>query len=151
MIGSDDQHRDALTPESEGDVTLATGLAGQSDTLHERVSQLTTALLATTREALKDSEGRTARRERILTTTLSCISDFAYIYDREGRFLFVNQPLLDLWGIPLAAAVGRNFFDLGYPTELAAQLQRQIEDVFTTRQVIVGETPYTSPTGQNGF
>ena len=31
--------------------------------------------------------------------TLSSISDFAYIFDREGRFVFVNQALLDLWGL----------------------------------------------------
>jgi PAS domain S-box-containing protein len=47
-------------------------------------------------EALAELSRRTERRERILTTTLSYISDFAYTYDRDGRFLFVNQPLLDL-------------------------------------------------------
>ncbi|MEO8259266.1 MAG: PAS domain S-box protein [Acidobacteriota bacterium] len=102
-------------------------------------------------EALAELSERTERRERILTTTLSCISDFAYIYDREGRFLFVNRPLLTLWGISLEQAVGKNFFDLGYPPELAAQLQREIQEVFETRQVVTGETPYTSPAGQNGF
>ena len=78
-------------------------------------------------EALAELSRRTERRERILTTTLSSISDFAYIYDRDGRFLFVNQPLLDLWGITLEEAVGKNFFDLGYPDDLAEQLQRQIQ------------------------
>ena len=66
-------------------------------------------------EALAELSRRTERRERILTSTLSFISDFAYIYDRDGRFLFVNQPLLDLWGVTLEDAVGKNFFDLGYP------------------------------------
>jgi PAS domain-containing protein len=47
-------------------------------------------------EALAELSRRTERRERILTSTLSFISDFAYIYARDGRFLFVNQPLLDL-------------------------------------------------------
>ena len=78
-------------------------------------------------EALAELSRRTERRERILTSTLSSISDFAYIYDRDGRFLFVNQPLLDLWGITLEDAVGKNFFDLGYPHDLAEQLQRQIQ------------------------
>jgi diguanylate cyclase len=48
------------------------------------------------------------RRERMLTTTLSSISDFAYVFDREGRFVYVNQPLLDLWGITLEEAAGKN-------------------------------------------
>ena len=42
--------------------------------------------------------------------TLSYISDFAYIFDRSGRFLYINKPLLDLWGLTLAEAVGKNFF-----------------------------------------
>ena len=102
-------------------------------------------------EALAELSRRTERRERILTSTLSYISDFAYIYDRDGRFLFVNQPLLDLWGITLEDAVGKNFFDLGYPHDLAEQLQRQVREVFETKTGLTGETPYTSPTGVDGY
>ena len=101
-------------------------------------------------EELAELSRRTQRRERILTTTLSSISDFAYIYDREGRFLFANQPLLNLLGITLEQAVGRNFFDLGYPEALAEQLQRQVQEVFETKTGLTDETPYTSPAGLNG-
>ena len=65
-------------------------------------------------------------QSRLLATTLSTITDFAYTFDRDGRFVYVNQALLDLWGLKLEDAVGRNFFDLKYPDELAARLQRQI-------------------------
>jgi PAS domain S-box-containing protein len=102
-------------------------------------------------EALAELSRRTERRERILTTTLSFITDFAYTYDRDGRFLFVNQPLLDLWGRTLEEAVGKNFFDLGYPRDLAEQLQRQVREVFETKKGLTGETPYTSPTGIEGY
>jgi PAS domain S-box-containing protein len=102
-------------------------------------------------QALEEMSQRTARRERILTSTLSYISDFAYTYDRDGRFLFVNQPLLDLWGITLENAVGKNFFDLGYPHDLAERLQQQIQQVFDTKTGLSGETPYTSPAGSDGY
>ena len=102
-------------------------------------------------EALAELSRRTERRERILTSTLSFIRDFAYIYDRDGRFLFVNQPLLDLWGITLEDAVGKDFFDLGYPRDLAVRLQWEIQEVFETRAPLTGETPYTSPTGVPGY
>jgi hypothetical protein len=46
--------------------------------------------------------------------------------------------------------VGKNYFDLGYPDELAAQLQRQVQEVFDTGKAVTGETPYTSPTGTDG-
>ncbi|MES2638200.1 MAG: PAS domain-containing protein [Myxococcota bacterium] len=81
---------------------------------------------------------------------LSWISDFAYTFDLEGRFTFANKALLDLWGLPLEQAIGKNFFDLGYPPELAERLQREIQHVIHTRERVVGETPYTSPAGEPG-
>ncbi len=92
----------------------------------------------------------TERRERILTAALSCVSDFAYIYDRNCRFLFANQPLLNLWGITLEQAVGKNFLDLGYPAELAQKLNRQVQEVLDEGKPVTGDTPYTSPTGLHG-
>ncbi|MEO7793903.1 MAG: PAS domain-containing protein, partial [Thermoanaerobaculia bacterium] len=101
--------------------------------------------------AFQELTQRTERRERLLSATLSSTSDFAYIFDREGRFLFANQPLLTLWGIPLEQAVGRNFLDLGYPPALAEKLQRQVQAVFETGKSVTDETPYTSPSGHLGF
>jgi PAS domain S-box-containing protein len=99
----------------------------------------------------RDMAERFAEQSRRFDTTLSAITDFAYIFDRDGRFLYVNKALLDLWGLPLDQAVGRNFYDLKYPDELAAKLQRQIQQVIDTRQGLKDETPYTSPTGAGGF
>jgi len=90
-------------------------------------------------------------QSRLLDTTLSTITDFAYTFDRDGRFVYVNQALLDLWGLKLEDAVGKNFFDLKYPDELAARLQRQIQQVIETRTGLTDETPYTSPTGAGGY
>jgi PAS domain S-box-containing protein len=86
-----------------------------------------------------------------LEATLSSISDFAYSFDRDGRFTYVNKALLDLWGLTLNQALGKDFFDLQYPPDLAAKLQRQIQQVFHTRQALSDETPYVSPTGVTGY
>jgi PAS domain S-box-containing protein len=88
---------------------------------------------------------------RLFDQLLSSITDFAYTFDLDGRFTFINKPLLDLWGLRLDEAVGKNFFDLKYPDDLAAKLQRQIQQVIETRQRVVGETPYTSLTGAGGY
>jgi diguanylate cyclase (GGDEF)-like protein/PAS domain S-box-containing protein len=88
---------------------------------------------------------------RLLDQMLSSSADFAYAFDREGRFLYVNQPLLNLWGLTLEEAVGKNFFDLKYSDELATRLQRQIQEVFATGEQIADETQYTSPTGASGY
>jgi PAS domain S-box-containing protein len=94
---------------------------------------------------------RLAEQSRIFDTALSSIPDFAYIFDRNGRFIYVNRALLDLWGLRLEDAVGKNFFDLQYPDELAAKLQRQIQQVIETGQGLADEIPYTSPTGAGGY
>jgi PAS domain S-box-containing protein len=101
--------------------------------------------------ARNESRAQLERQSRILETVLSSINDFAYTFDRDGCFLFVNKPLLDLWGLKLEDAVGKNFFDLKYPDALAAKLQAQIQQVFDTRRSLSDETPYTSPTGEGGF
>ena len=98
-------------------------------------------------EALRDLE----RQSRIFNTTLSSIADFAYIFDRDGRFVYSNQPLLDLLGITLETITGKNFFDLNYPEDSAARLQNQIQKVFETGEIVRDEMPFTSPTGAGGF
>jgi PAS domain S-box-containing protein len=77
---------------------------------------------------------RTARREQMLTTMLSSISDLVYIFDREGRILFANQPLLDLWGLQLEDAIGKNHLEMGYPDKVSAELKGYISRVFDTRK-----------------
>ena len=101
-------------------------------------------------QELEELSRRTERRERLLNTALASMSDFAQIYDQAGRLLFVNQPLLDLWGLTLEEVVGKNFVDLGYPQELAEKLQRELQGVFATRQKLTAETSYTSPAGVIG-
>jgi PAS domain S-box-containing protein len=98
-------------------------------------------------------EGQEVNHQQAVTfdTTLSTITDFAYIFDREGRFRYVNKALLDLWGLKLEEALGKNFFDLKYPDDLAERLQRQIQQVIDTREGLKDETPYTSPTGVAGY
>ncbi|MBA3239666.1 MAG: PAS domain S-box protein, partial [Acidobacteria bacterium] len=82
---------------------------------------------------------------------LSSIADFVYIFDHDGRFVYANKALLHLWGLELKDVVGKNFSDLRYPEELAAKLDRQIQQVFETKQPLSDKTPYTSPTGVSGF
>ncbi len=83
----------------------------------------------------------------LFDSVLSHTPDFTYIFSREGRFVYVNRALLSLWQKPLADAVGRNFFDLGYPVELAARLQDQIQEVVSRHAVVRDQTPFTGPDG----
>jgi PAS domain S-box-containing protein len=102
------------------------------------------------REVLELSR-RLAEQTAFLDTTLSHINDFAYIFDRDGRFVFVNQALLNLWGLKLEEAVGKNFFELKYPAELATRLHQEIQQVVDTGKGITNQTPYTSTSGHEGY
>lgn len=88
------------------------------------------------------------RQRRLFDTALSNSPDSIYLFDLGGRFTYVNRPLLSLWQKPLEAAVGRDFFDLGYPPEVAEKLQGQIQEVIATRQSVRDETLFTGPTGE---
>jgi PAS domain S-box-containing protein len=92
-----------------------------------------------------------AQQARVFDGVLSSLLDFVYVFDRRGRFTYVNQALLGLWGLRLEDAVGKDFFDLGYPPALAQRLQDQIEHVFRTGEVVRDETEYVSPAGHRGF
>ncbi len=94
---------------------------------------------------------RQQQKWRVLDMMLSSFADFAYAFDREGRFLYANRPLLNLWGLTLEEVVGKNFSELPYPKELAAQLERQVQEVFVTGEQISDETEYTSPAGVTGY
>ncbi len=84
-------------------------------------------------------------------TVMKSVSDFIYHFDREGRFTYINQPLLDLWQKTHAETVGRNFHELGYPPELAKKLEGQIRRVIETRRPLKDETPYTSAIGERQY
>ena len=88
---------------------------------------------------------------RKFDVVMSAVPDFIYTFDLSGRFTYVNQPLLDLWQKSLAEAVGRNFVELDYPLELAERLERQIQEVITSRQLLKDETPYTSTFGTRAY
>ena len=81
-------------------------------------------------------------------TALSNTPDFTYTFDLAGRFTYVNRALLALLQKSLEEARGRNFFELGYPAELAARLQDQIQQVIRTKQAVRDQTPFTGPTGE---
>jgi PAS domain S-box-containing protein len=98
--------------------------------------------------ARKEAEARLLRQWRTFDTALSNTPDFTYIFDLAGRFTYINHALLSLWQRSLEDAVGKNFFELEYPPELAGHLQRQIQQVIDTKEAVRDQTPFTGPTGE---
>lgn len=90
-------------------------------------------------------------REYRFATILRAVPDFIYEFDLEGRFTYVNPSLLALWELTAEDAIGKNFHQLDYTPELAAKLQRQIQEVIETGRSLQDETPYTSHLGERMY
>lgn len=98
--------------------------------------------------ARKNAEAHLLQQWHTFDVALSNTPDFTYIFDLQGRFTYANRALLALWQRSLEESVGKNFFDLGYPPELADRLQRQIQAVIETKDPLRDNTPFTGPTGE---
>jgi PAS domain S-box-containing protein len=101
-------------------------------------------------EDQKQAEAEVRKQWHTFDTALSHTPDFTYIFDLEGRFTYINRALLSLWQKSFEEARGKNFFELEYPDELAARLQRQIQEVIDTKKPVRDHTPFTGPTGETG-
>jgi PAS domain S-box-containing protein len=101
-------------------------------------------------EDQKQADANLHQQWHTFDTALSHTPDFTYIFDLQGRFTYVNRALLTLWQKSLEEALGKNFFDLGYPPELAGRLQKQIQQVIDTQQPVRDQTPFTGPSGDTG-
>ena len=102
---------------------------------------------AALRESRTDLEGQLRKFDAIV----AAIPDFIYTFDLAGRFTYVSPALLNLLQKTSDEALGKNFFELDYPTDLATRLQQQIQQVIATRQPLRDETPYTSAIGMRAY
>lgn len=91
------------------------------------------------------------RLRRMYATALSNTADFVYLFDLDGRFTYVNQSLLNLLQKELTDVVGKDFFELDYPSDLAAKLHAQIKQVIASGLTLRDETNYTSPLGTESY
>jgi PAS domain S-box-containing protein len=102
-------------------------------------------------ESLRKEAEQRAAQAKLFDTALSAIDDFAYTFDRTGRFTYANKPLVDLLGLEPHEVVGKTFPELPYPPDLGARLQSELEEVVATGHQVKGETYYRSPTGIEGW
>ena len=102
-------------------------------------------------ESLRTEAEQRAAQAKLFDTALSAIDDFAYTFDRAGRFTYANKPLVDLLGLEPHEVVGKTFPQLPYPPELAARLQSELEEVVATGRQVKRDTYYRSPTGVEGW
>jgi PAS domain S-box-containing protein len=122
----------------------------QFDREDERVLTNLSHFAAAAYRSIQATELR-SRQERTFETVLSSIVDIIYVFDRNVRFTFANQALLDLWKLKSEDVIGKTLYELHYPPERAAQIHEKIEAVFATGQQLRDEAPYTRVEGETSY
>jgi PAS domain S-box-containing protein len=97
------------------------------------------------REELQETTARHEQHMRLFDGVASTTPDFAYVFDPQGRFLYANRRLLEVWGMKLADAVGKTCRELGYEQWHHDMHMREIKEVIDTKQSIKGEVPFKAP------
>ncbi len=72
-------------------------------------------------------------RALLLDTLLSNIEAYVYVKDHEGRYLYVNQQVIDLYGRPPSEIIGRDDHEIHAPAVASRLVQ-------TDQQVLSGRT-----------
>ncbi len=98
-------------------------------------------------QALRQWAKRFEGQSRLFDQIAASTPDFFYVFDLQGRFLYANRRLLEVWGRSFQDAVGKNLYELGYPQWHADMHMREIAQVIETRQPIRGEVPFTGGSG----
>jgi PAS domain S-box-containing protein len=108
-------------------------------------------LVGTIRDATAEREAeaslRAARDEserwrQLYETVTATTPDLIYIFDRNYRFTYANEALLQMWGQTWDEAIGKGLLDLGYEPWHAEMHEREIDQVIATKRPIRGEVSF---------
>jgi PAS domain S-box-containing protein len=99
---------------------------------------------------LRDMSLQLELQHRLFEQIASTTPDFIYVFDLNGRFLYANRRLLEVWGTTFERAVGKSLIELGYPQWHADMHMKELRQVIDTRQPIKGEVPFTGGSGISG-
>lgn len=94
---------------------------------------------------LRDAVRRYEQQVRIFEGVASTTPDFVYLFDRDGRFLYANRRLLEVWGMRLEDVIGKTCRELGYEQWHHDMHMREIAQVIRTKAPIKGEVPFKAP------
>jgi PAS domain S-box-containing protein len=108
-------------------------------------------VVGTIRDATAEREAeaslRAARDEsehwrQLYETVTATTPDLIYIFDRNHRFTYANEALLEMWGKTWDEAIGKGLLELGYEPWHAEMHEREIDEIIATRQRIRGEVSF---------
>jgi PAS domain S-box-containing protein len=96
-------------------------------------------------EVLSQALERYEMQVRLFDGVVSTTPDFVYLFDLQGRVLYANRRLLEVWGMELDDVVGKTCLELGYEQWHHDLHMGEIGQVVETRRPLKGEVPFTAP------
>jgi PAS domain S-box-containing protein len=118
---------------------------------HRELQELNRALKDARAELDSQYASDMAHQRRQYEAILSNTPDFAYVFDLNHRFAYVNEGLLKMWGKTRKEAIGRNCLELGYEPWHAAMHDREIDQIVATKKPIRGEVRFTGTFGDRDY
>lgn len=118
-------------------------------TTEGKVSQSLSISIETTEK--KKAEEKVEQQLRIFDTALSNTLDFNYVFDLDKRFIYLNKPLLKVYGKTQQEAFGKNFREIGFPDHIVDLHNSQLQQVIDTKQPVYGENEFTNNKGETGY
>ncbi|WP_231491386.1 PAS domain-containing protein [Pedobacter sp. Leaf170] len=89
---------------------------------------------------------RLHKNQRFIYAALDALNDYVYAFDRNKRFIYVNESMKVLYGADLNP-IGKTLEELDYPANLAHKLNNEIESIFQTGVAVKDEVHFVSRTG----
>lgn len=83
----------------------------------------------------------------LLDKVLAASTDYLYVFDRAGRYLYASPAGLAVLGLQASDLLGKNWRELNIPVEVIEHHDTQQESVFQTGIPVTGETRYPSVNG----
>jgi two-component system CheB/CheR fusion protein len=96
-------------------------------------------------EELRQAVERYERQVRLFEGVASTTPDFVYLFDPQGRFVYANRRLLEVWGMTLPDVIGKTCRELGYEQWHHDMHMREIAQVIETKRPTKGEVPFRAP------
>jgi PAS domain S-box-containing protein len=118
---------------------------------HRELQELNRALKDARAELDSQYASDMAHQRRQYEAILSNTPDFAYVFDLNHRFSYVNEGLLKMWGKTRDEAIGKNCLELGYEPWHAAMHDREIDEIVATKKPVRGEVAFTGTTGHRDY
>ncbi len=114
----------------------------------EEPTPTSTQLIKTLSQQLTEATGPLGK---VINDILSSSPDFFFIYDRAGKYIYVNRTAAQALGLAQTDFIGKTWRQLGFPTEMMEPFEAQREAVFTTGQPFTDKASFPTVDGVRDY